>query len=136
MDACYFLETWSDELDASLHLFLFEDFPDKRQTVHDIANATGLLATVGDAGVRNASGVNPQEILILSENNPLLGNSVGNVLVIGSVQQTRLGGRRYVDATTTQARGDCWVTIFVKMEPNRPWHSAARSSPGAVMNQN
>ncbi len=63
-------------------IFRFVDLPDEDETLNDFAGGLGVLGAVRDSGVLESRGVEPEEVLVLSEKNASFGKAVGKLLIV------------------------------------------------------
>src|SRR5207253_6637884 len=97
----------SQVLDPACHLYGFENLPDEDEALDDLADGFGVLGAIRDARVRDARGVEAEEVLVLGEEDAAFGQAVSGLVLIDRTHEPRLGRRRDVDAATPQSPGDC-----------------------------
>src|SRR5579883_2800397 len=77
-------------------------------------------------------GGDSEEVWVLSDNYPGLGNRVSELVLIRSVQEARLGRGGHVDAVQARTDGNAWVAILIQVEADRPWHGVRLSAAGVL----
>ncbi len=73
--------------DSIYHLRRLVDFPDENQAKDDFADAPRVLLAIGNPGMRHASGIDSEEIPVLGEDDPSLGQGISCLLLVDGTKQ-------------------------------------------------
>ena len=84
-----------------------------------------VLRRVNDASVGHSVRVEPQEVGILREDDPLFPSGAGKVLLVSGLQHAGLFGSQYVHAPTHQAARHRRRHVLVHVEPDGLSHLEA-----------
>ena len=82
-----------------------------------------MLVTVGNAGMGIAGGMNPQEVVVLGEDDSPFGDDIGQLVLIDGATKVHLRSRRDIDAATPETFGDGRCTVLIQVEAHRPGHT-------------
>src|SRR4051794_15128470 len=80
----------SEELNSACHLSGLVALPEEQQACEDLADAPGLLEAKRDPNVLDACRAEPEEVLVLREDDAVLRLAVGDVGFIPGTEQTGL----------------------------------------------
>ena len=75
-----------------LHLFRLHHLPNLGQALDHAAETTLALTAINDTGVRNARGIDPQEVFVQREDDPPLGEGVLGVPIVTEKKTTIFTG--------------------------------------------
>jgi len=70
----------------------------------------------------NGSGVKPQKIPVLRENNSPKRQCISNLRLVARLQEPDFGRGGDIDATASQTLGNGGMAVLTEVEANRPSH--------------
>src|SRR5688500_1052153 len=86
----------------------------------------------GNASVLLPRSMKTEKVGVVSEDDPLLGECKGQMLLVGRLKKIRVGRRRNVDAAAAQALGQRRRTMLIQVEANCPRHRGHEASREGV----
>jgi hypothetical protein len=110
------------ELDVVHHFLRFIDFPNKNQSLDDLAEAKRVFGSVNDAGMWYLCSLQAKEIGIVSEYDPGFSKPISGLLFILGLNKSDFLRRGNVDFATAKTSGYSRVTALIQVEANRPSH--------------
>jgi len=105
---------------VAAHLIRRTALMDEQQHLQQPPNGVLLLVAVTNAGMLDAPTCENKKIVVMGDDDSLLGESVRDVIFVASPQQCRFGSRCHVHPVTSKTNGEHRPNTFVKMIPDHP----------------